>query len=88
VAGEHRRRQRVEDTAARLESEVYQAPHPPGVDALVNRVDWHEPAGVSAVSYRRRIVYDLDIPGRKLQTVLALHLARDYHPGVRNELVQ
>src|SRR4051812_37265225 len=88
VAGEDLRRQRIEYTPGLVESAVDKGTHPSGVDALADRIYRHELSGVSVVPHRLRIIYELDILGRDLQSVLALHLARDEDPSVRDELVQ
>src|SRR5919112_1606157 len=87
-ASEEIRGQRIEDAPGFVEGTVDEGPHPARVYALVGRIDRHEPASVGGISYRVRIVDELQGLGRELQSVPALHLARDEDPSIRDELVQ
>ena len=75
-------RQRVEDMARRFERTVDERPHPPGLDAFVDRVDRYEATGVGTVVAAQVVLYDLDALGDELYPVSALHLAGDDDAGV------
>jgi hypothetical protein len=78
VAGEEVGGQRVEDVAGGVEGAVDQGAQPTCLDALVRRVDGHEPAGVGALVCPAVLLDDLDALGDELDTVAALDLPGDH----------